>query len=197
MAGHKKLEVFIGDFYENQLTRVLDQDAQLLFFQTSPGSHWHTQLALTMLSRKFHLGPEMAAASKAMTPLQIHLQLLEDLFKIPKSKFNPKRGSDTLMLVLAISTAKMFVCKALSSFGNPTASLVTETDLATLKEFVEPYLNNAGKNWNPFLIPYRLMFGKPLRSALTENQKQPDVEVVIVAESTARTSPRSKTQRTK
>ena len=195
------MEIFIGDFYENQFTRVLDQEAQLLFFRTSPGSHWHTQLALTMLSRKFSLGPGMATG-KPQTPLQIHLALLEDLMKLPKSKFSPKRTPDMLMLTIAISTAKMFVSPELSVFGNPAASWVTEADLTALREFIEPFLMNASKNWNPFLIPYRMMFGKPLRRAPapSEQQQEQDIEVVILTDNTKTSlgpSPKTKSRRVK
>lgn len=198
MLGGKKVEAFIVDFYENQLTRVLDNEAQLLFFRTSPGSYWHTQLALIMLSRKFHLGPGMVTG-KSLTPLQNHLELLEDLVKIPKSKFSPKKPSDILMLMITISTAKVFACKDLSTFGNPRASWVTDADMAALKKFIEPYLNNTNMNWNPFLIPYRVMFGKPLREPSSAPQKQ-DIEVVILTDSTMTSrepSPKSKSRRLK
>jgi hypothetical protein len=186
------------EFYENQLTRVLDNEAQLLFFRTSPGSYWHNQLALVMLSRKFHLGPGMATG-KSLTPLQIHLELLEDLVKIPKSKFSPKKPSDILMLMVAISTAKFFASKELSTFGDPRASWVTATDITALKEFLEPYLTNASTNWNPFLIPYRVMFGKPIREPSCVQQQQ-DIEVVILTDSTKTSrepSPKTKSRRIK
>lgn len=200
MSGSKGVEGFIVDFYESQLTRVLSQEAQLLFFQSSTGSHWHAQLAMIMLARRFRMGPGMTTG-KTLTPLQMHLALLEDLVKLGKSKFSGKRTLDRLMAVSFLSTAKVFASKELSCFkmdDGSVASWTTDADHNTLKAFLEPNLENPSKDWNPFLFPYRLMFGKPREKI--ENTASDDIEVVILTSGTddqAGPSPKRRSQRSK
>lgn len=79
-----------------------------------------------------------------------------------KSKFHPSKLSGQLQLAAFFSTTLILQSHELSTFlmDKELVSWVDSEALKEVEECVYPFLLDKTKLWNPFLAPFRVLFGR-------------------------------------
>lgn len=170
LSGAKASDRFISNFYDNGLLRNTDNEQQRLFFDSCEDSHAAVQVAFHVLSRKFNIGPGPSFDSSYHPQ---HLGLLSSLVKLAKTRVNLTRAPDQLQYAAFLCAIRPFFSPSLSAFqaGPKRLPLHTLTELDAVKQVVAPLLKRKDKAWNPYLVPYRVLFGKM------------EVEVIVIGSS--------------
>lgn len=172
ISGPKLCTRFISTFYDCGLLRNTSQDQQRLFFDSCTDSQAAVQIAFQVLSRKFNLGPGPANNASF---LEQHLELLQALTKLSKAKVNLSKSLDQLQYAAFLCAARPFFSRNMSVFSVNSDLLpwITLTDLDMVKQLVAPLLKRKDKVWNPYLVPYRVLFGKT------------EIEVIVIGSSSS------------
>jgi hypothetical protein len=174
-SGRQKLiEAFINEFYEHALLKNTTASIQAFFFTTSAGSNVSIQLAYLISKLKYGLG--LGLCSTQESPVVPHLNLLRSAIKLTKNKVDLEIESCQLGYAAFNASIRPLFSPRLSSFrlGRERTPWLTVKDLESIKELVVPALKNRKKTWNPYLVPYRLLFGKA------------DIEVIVISNGSSR-----------
>lgn len=156
--GSKAVEAFLVDFYDSALLKNTDSTIQRRFFESSEGSLAAVALSQLLLQRKFGLGSGLSLKN---SPLDAHLDLVKGVTKMTKSKCNLSRQADRLELSAFYCAIKPFFSPSLSSFALSDGKRIPWIPLSSLEKIREAFgTKKTDKTWNPYLIPYRLLFSK-------------------------------------
>jgi len=91
------------------------------------------------------------------------MALLQSVLKLAKGKVNMDKAADQLQFSAFLCAIRPFFSPSLSTFPvnmDERIPWMTTDDLSEIREAVVPTLKRKDKTWNPYLIPYRGLFGK-------------------------------------
>lgn len=123
-----------------------------------------------MLQRKFGL---LSGLGTGSSPHQVHVSLLNSIQKLSKSKWSPKQASHRLQFAAHLTAIKYFFASHLTNLNvnGENFSWKSEENVTEIKDLVQPLLRKNDRMWNPYLMPYRVLYGKM------------DIEVVVISSS--------------
>ncbi len=111
------------------------------------------------------------------SPLTAHHEIFKAISKLNKNKLNLSCSSIELQLAAYLAAIRPFFCPELNSckVGDKAVPLYAIDEIKALAESV---LCKKDRSFNPFLVPYRVYYGKPveditIRSISTSDTEEP------------------------